>query len=62
MAMKEALENYKKQVEAFLTNESCFSTQAKDSLMKEYEEDFPGFLDMKLSVSATCAGMARHLL
>lgn len=60
--MKETLENYKKQVEAFLTNELGFSTQVKDSLMTEYEVGFPRFLEMKLSVSATCAGMAQHLL
>ena len=57
-----SLEDYKKQVcDCLMKYQSC-SIQEAENLMKEYEEDLPGFYEENWKPEAVACGMAMKYL
>lgn len=56
------LEEYKQQVEDYLTNKLGRSTMVASSLMKEYETVFQAYLEDGYTPDMMATGMDRNLL
>ena len=59
---KMTLEEYKQQVEDYLTNKLGVSTTVVRNLMKEYETVFQAYLDDGYTPDMMATGMDRNLL
>ena len=56
------LEQYKESVFQCLTQNLTRTIPVAERLMKDYEEDFKGFLEQNLPPNAAAVGMAMNLL